>query len=166
MYSMIGAMQMPTGFKYKDIFMRGRPRHTKWDAFSIKHPPMPASRWAKIFSPFDALDGFDERIQEKDVLYVQKKELSEYQKAELNQKIRMLRSLTLNGRIARENQIRVTIRYFSPCMDRNHDSYGKEGQYRDASGMVLSVGMDHILLQTENREQALLFDDILSIGTT
>ena len=166
MYSMIGAMQMPTGFKFKDIFMRGRPRHTKCDSFSLKHPPMPASRWAKIFSPFDALEGFDEKIAEKDALYEQKKELSEYQKAELDQKIRMLRSLTLNGRIARENQIRVTIRYFSSCMDRNHDSYGKEGQYRDASGMVLSVGMDHILLRAENGEQALLFDDILSIGTT
>ena len=68
MYVTIGSMPMPVGFKYKDIFLRGRPRHTKWDTFSLKHPPMPASRWAKIFSPFDALEGFDERIAEKEVL--------------------------------------------------------------------------------------------------
>ena len=129
MYSMIGAMQMPTGFKYKDIFMRGRPRHTKCDSFSLKHPPMPASRWAKIFSPFDALDGFDERIQEKDVLYVQKKDLSDYEKENLNNTLQRLRNLTLNSRMAQENQVMVTVSYFSPCRDRNHDAYGRDGQY-------------------------------------
>ena len=163
MYSMIGAMQMPTGFKYKDIFMRGRPRHTKCDSFSLKHPPMPASRWAKIFSPFDALDGFDERIQEKDVLYVQKKDLSDYEKAELDQKLQMLRSLTLNSRMARKNRVMVTISYFSPCRDANHDAYGSGGQYKNTSGMVLNVGMDYVLLLTEAGEQSIFFDDILSI---
>ena len=64
----LGAMQMPAGFKYRDIFMRGRPRHEKYDSFYIKHPPMPASRWAKIFAPFDALYGFDERIASKKVV--------------------------------------------------------------------------------------------------
>lgn len=60
-----GSMQMPDGFKYKEILRRGRPRHEKYDSFWLKHPPMPPSRWAKIFAPFDALDGFDERIEEK-----------------------------------------------------------------------------------------------------
>ena len=55
MYPMIGAMQMPAGFKYKEILRRGRPSHEKWDSFFIKHPPMAPSRWAKIFAPFDAL---------------------------------------------------------------------------------------------------------------
>ena len=55
MYPAIGAMQMPAGFKYKEILRRGRPSHEKWDSFFIKHPPMAPSRWAKIFAPFDAL---------------------------------------------------------------------------------------------------------------
>ena len=55
MYPMIGAMQMPAGFKYKEILRRGRPSHEKWDSYFIKHPPMAPSRWAKIFAPFDAL---------------------------------------------------------------------------------------------------------------
>ena len=42
---------------------------------SIKHPPMSPSRWAKIFVPFDALDGFDERIKAKEEIYVERKAL-------------------------------------------------------------------------------------------
>ena len=52
---MVGYMQMPLNFKYKDVFLKGRPEHERWDSFLIKHPPMPAAKWAKIFSPFDAL---------------------------------------------------------------------------------------------------------------
>ena len=163
MYVTIGSMPMPVGFKYKDIFLRGRPRHTKWDTFSLKHPPMPASRWAKIFSPFDALEGFDERIAEKEVLYTQKKELSGYEKEKLDQKLQMLRSLTLNSRMARKNRVMVTISCFSPCRDANHDAYGSGGQYKNTSGMVLNVGMDYVLLLTEAGEQSIFFDDILSI---
>ena len=68
----LGAMAMPSAFKYMDVFLRGKPQHDGWDAFTIKHPPMPASRWAKTFSPFDALKGFDEAIGSKEVRYVEK----------------------------------------------------------------------------------------------
>ena len=39
--------------------------HNKGDDFYIKHPPMDLSRRAKIFSPFDALKGYDEAIAAK-----------------------------------------------------------------------------------------------------
>ena len=58
----LGYMPMPANFRYREVALRGRPQHKGWDAFSIKHPPMPASRWAKIFSPFDALKGFSEML--------------------------------------------------------------------------------------------------------
>ena len=58
-YPTVGSMAMPVNFKYEDALRKGRPIHEKWDEFWMKHPPMPASRWAKIFSPFDALAGFD-----------------------------------------------------------------------------------------------------------
>ena len=58
----LGAMSMPSDFKYRDVFLRGMPVHESRDRFLLKHPPMPASRWAKIFAPFDALRGFDEAI--------------------------------------------------------------------------------------------------------
>ena len=59
--AMSGAM--PAGFKYTEVYQKGRPKHREWDAFMVKHPPMPASRWAKIYAPFDALKGFDEAIE-------------------------------------------------------------------------------------------------------
>ena len=73
---------MPANFKYTDVLRRGRPRHEKWDSFSLRHPPMSAAHWAKIFSPFDALDGFDERIAEKEVLYESRIELCDDDQAD------------------------------------------------------------------------------------
>ena len=48
--------------RYKKVYERGKPKHSPFDDFSIKHPAMDLSRRAKIFSPFDALKGFNEEI--------------------------------------------------------------------------------------------------------
>ena len=48
--------------RYRKVYERGKPKHSPFDDFSIKHPAMDLSRRAKIFSPFDALKGFDEEI--------------------------------------------------------------------------------------------------------
>ena len=53
-------------FRYRTVYEKGKPVHGKLDLFSIKHPPMELSRRAKIFSPFDALKGFDEAIARKE----------------------------------------------------------------------------------------------------
>ena len=50
------------GFRYKQVYEKGKPKHLPYDSFSIKHPAMDLSRRAKIFSPFDALKGFDEEL--------------------------------------------------------------------------------------------------------
>lgn len=47
--------RIPPDFPYRDVLRKGRPKHAPMDPFSIRHPPMPLSRRAKIFSPFDAL---------------------------------------------------------------------------------------------------------------
>ena len=84
----IGEMPMPATFKYRNVFNKGMPVHEKWDAFSVKHPPMPAARWAKIFAPFDALNGFHEAIETKEkerlYLYLDRTELSDDEKQEQN----------------------------------------------------------------------------------
>lgn len=162
-YPTVGFMQMPVGFKYKDIFMRGRPRHEKYDSFYIKHPPMPPSRWAKIFAPFDALDGFDERINSKKVVYCDRKDLDEGEKADLNLKLTSLHSLTANGRLARMNAPSVSITYFYPCMDPENDWYGCGGQYRELRGTVLKVGPHSILIKSGDEEISIPFDDIREI---
>ena len=53
----------------------------------VGYMTMPASHWAKIYAPFDALDGFDEGIAAKEVLYIGRRELSKGQKEELDRKL-------------------------------------------------------------------------------
>ena len=52
----------PEGFRYSEVLRRGRPVHDPLDPFTVRHPAMPLSRRAKIFSPFDALRGFGDAI--------------------------------------------------------------------------------------------------------
>ena len=62
----INASSLPSSFRYRNVYEKGKPTHEKLDSFSIKHPPMDLSRRAKIFSPFDALKGFSEAIASKE----------------------------------------------------------------------------------------------------
>ena len=32
----IGMMTMPAGFKYREVFLKGKPRHDRMDAFRIR----------------------------------------------------------------------------------------------------------------------------------
>ena len=70
----IGELPMPAGFKYRDIYLQGRPRHTVPDPFRIRHPVMDIGRRAKIFAPFDALKGFQEALEEVDREVIRKNE--------------------------------------------------------------------------------------------
>ncbi len=119
----LGVMPMPRYFKYKDVYMAGFPQHSLWDAFQRKHPPMPATRWAKIFSPFDALKGFDEAITSKEVGYVDREDLNDEEIRELNHRLTILHNLTANGKLARMNRASVTIEYFVQCKDPDHYAY-------------------------------------------
>jgi hypothetical protein len=100
---------------------------------------MAPSRWAKIFAPFDALDGFDERIRAKEEAYTERKELDEGEKEELNRKLCYLHTLTINGRLARQNRPTVAITYFSPCTDIENDWYGCGGQYKTITMLPPSI---------------------------
>ena len=62
---MLGYMPVPENFKYADVLRQGRPMHERRDIFAVKHPAMPLGKRAKIFSPFDALKGYDEAIAAK-----------------------------------------------------------------------------------------------------
>ena len=52
--------------RYRAVCEKGRPVHKMPDEFAVKHPPMPLEKRAKIFSPFDALKGFNEAISSKE----------------------------------------------------------------------------------------------------
>ena len=59
-------MTLPPNFKYRDAYLRGRPKHQKTDPFRIRHPVMDIGRRAKIFAPFDALRGFSAALLAQD----------------------------------------------------------------------------------------------------
>lgn len=158
-YTDIGNMSMPANFRHAEIFRRGRPRHGKpgvlstYDAFYIKHPPMNSLRRAKLFSAFDALSGFDDRITAKEILYKERQILTEEEKEELDRRLAVIRSLAPDTRTARENRIHIEVTYFSPCEDSESEFFESGyGRYRTAAGIVRKVDIlkRRILVGDEN----------------
>ena len=135
----IGAMAMPAGFRYRDVFLKGRPRHDRYDAFRIRHPQMDVRKRAKLFAPFDALRGFNFAIMCKNELYVDRLTPSPEDQAELDRRFRILKDLTYNGRMARANRVQVTVTYYEPCSDINSEAYGLKGQYKTITGICFNV---------------------------
>ncbi|MBQ8086257.1 MAG: hypothetical protein IJ232_09155 [Lachnospiraceae bacterium] len=155
----------PQDFKYIEVIKVGKPTHQKYDSFYLKHPPMKLSKRAKIFSPFDALKGFDEAVQSKEVLYVPKKELNEDEMRELNIQLNTLHNLTANSKLARENNIHAEITYFVPCMDIENENYLVKGSYVTVSGIVKKVDpiINKIIIIEDIK---ILIEDILYIYYT
>lgn len=163
----LGYMPMPADFKYRDVFLKGMPHHNPCDGFLKKHPPMPASRWAKIFSPFDALKGFHDAIVSKEVQYTDRMEPDEDGQREIGRRLSILHSMTWSSRMARANQVMVTITFFVPCGDEeNYAFLNRQGQYQTATGVVKNVDPDigkAITLQADKRRMVISFSDILGI---
>ena len=158
----IGAMAMPADFKYREVFLRGRPQHDRCDRFSIRHPKMNVGKRAKIFAPFDALAGFSEAVAAKDVKYVERIELCDEDRTELNRRLDILRNLTYTGRMARANRVTVRVTYFVPCADKHHEAYAQRGQYRTIEGICWNVDPDGTqIIRIGNTRIA--FADILRI---
>ena len=97
------------------------------------------SQRAKIFSPFAALKGFEEAIDEKVQVYVEKRELNDEEQEALEAALARLHDLTKNLRAAKENQITATVTWFVPCADENHEAYGHGGTYERYTGTVWKV---------------------------
>lgn len=157
----IGVMAMPADFRYREVFLKGKPHHDRFDSFCIRHPSMDVGRRAKIFSPFDALKGFNEAITSKDVLYQDRIELNDDDRAELDHKLHVLKGLTCNGRMARANRVKITVVYYEPCSDMNNDAYGVRGRYRKIAGICWNV--DEINRNILVDKIRINFDDILRI---
>ena len=158
----IGETKMPINFKYKDIFLRGKPMHDKYDAFSIRHPKMSAAHRAKIFSPFDALKGFSEAVSAKTVLYQENNELGPEEQEELDKKVKILQWYTRNSRVAKENHVVVRVTYYIPCTDINHELYKKQGTFQDVVGICM--GIDPTVTRTIRiGETKILLDDVRKI---
>lgn len=155
-------MPIPENFEYLDVYLKGPPVHEWNDAFRMRHPAMDLRRRAKIFAPFDALEGFDDAIAEKEIQYEFKRELSEDDTEEMNRRLNILHRLAWNTKLARENQVPVSVTYFVPCADQSGSSYGYRGRYVTVSGICQRLGPQSILVHdTEIR-----LEDIISLEST
>lgn len=159
--SAIGVMAMPTDFRYRDVFLRGKPQHDLYDAFRIRHPCMDTGKRAKIFSPFDALKGFSDAVVSKNVQYTDRTELTEEDRNKLNRQLRILKGLTFTSRMARANRVIISVTHYVSCLDENSEAYGLRGQYQTLTGVCWNVDEHfHTILVDRVR---ILFDDLIRI---
>lgn len=154
--------QMPPDWRYREVFLHGRPRHDQDDRFSSKHPNMLPAHRAKIFAPFAALRGFSEAVSQKETHYVKRRELGGEDLRELNRRLDILHNLTYTGRMARENRVIVTVIHFVPCQDVNHDAFGVGGQYKAVIGVCRNVDPD-ISRTIRIEDTVIAFENILKI---
>ena len=126
---------------------------------------MPPAHRAKIFAPFAALRGFSEAVSQKETHYVKRRELGGEELRELNRRLEILHNLTYTGRMARENRVVVTVTYFVPCRDVNHDAFGVEGQYETITGVCWNVDPD-VSRRIRVGDTVIPFEDILSIQSS
>lgn len=162
MSSAVGVMAMPADFRYRDVFLRGKPKHERFDAFWAKHPTMDVGKRAKIFAPFDALRGFSAAIIAKNAIYDYQRELSQDDQAELDRRLNILHNLTWNSRMARANHVRVSVTYYAPCEDKNSEAYRIKGQYQTISGICTKVDVEGEALILDGNTR-ILMKNILQI---
>ncbi len=126
--------------KYDDILHRTHPTSTK-------HPRMPISERAAIFSPFAALTGHAGAIAETARLTERKMELDEDARAELDR-----RQVVLLEHI--EEQPEVTVTWFCPDEKKSGGAYvvttGRLKKVDNAAGTLkladgLTVSLDEIV---------------------
>lgn len=128
--------------KYDDIIRL--PHHV-----SRRHPPMPVSDRAAQFSPFAALTGYDAVVKEAARLTHRRIELSEDEKAVLDERLRLLAD-------ALPHPPEAAFTYFLP------DSRKDGGTYVTAEGRLQRVDtLRRVLLLTAGTQ--IPIDDVLDI---
>ena len=154
----------PAVLHYGNIIFQDRPVH-EGDVFSRRHPKMSRLNRAKIFAPFAALVGFDERVRRKEINYVTKHELDADEEWELNHKLYKLHCFTADSRLARANMVRMSIEYFVVCTDKENDAYLVKGLYKTITGIVLRVDQheQNITIQADGETHVIPFSDIYRI---
>lgn len=157
-----GSMRMPADFKYKSVYLKGKPAHTGADGFARRHPAMDLGRRAKIFSPFDALRGFGDAVKSKDIEYVDRPEVSEDAQREIDRMLAALRDMT-RLRAGRKKRPRVRIAFFAVCADPDSAACGLGGTVRTVSGVCRRVDDGPGRAVTVG-DDVIPFDDILSLS--
>ena len=131
--------------KYDDIIELERP-------VSRKHPPMPMEERAAQFSPFAALTGYENVIQEAARLTARKLELDEDAKQEINRSLAVLAARTDPP----GGPVSVELTWFEP------DGLKLGGEYLTRTVSVRRVDRAYRLLELEDRS-VLEIDQLLNI---
>ena len=148
---------IPEDFRYMDTYLKERPGHSM-DAFGLKHPKMDRARRAKLFMPFDALRGFDAKIDiaRDSSEYCAKRLLDESEIADIDKSLRELyEAFIRNGRQLLPTYASIT--YFVPMADDG------SGKYEDISGEVTGISPEEQYLLVDNAY--IRFDSIYTINT-
>ena len=150
--------------RYGNIIFLDRPVHNG-DLFSRRHPAMTRLNRAKIFAPFAALVGFDERVRRKEITYVPKVELDADEEWELNRRLLILHELTANSKLARANAMDVKVEYYAVCVDKENDAFMEKGQYITVTGRVVMADphRQELTLIVNGSKQVIRFADIYQI---
>ena len=150
--------------RYGNIIFLDRPVHNG-DLFSRRHPAMTRLNRAKIFAPFAALVGFDERVRRKEITYVPKVELDADEEWELNRRLLILHELTANSKLARANAMDVKVEYYAVCVDKENDAFMEKGQYITVTGRVVMADphRQELALIVNGSKQVIRFADIYQI---
>ena len=129
--------------RYGDIIMLPRP-------VSRTHPPLSREQKAAQYSPFAALTGYDDAIEETGRLTQERIVLDEDKKAELNRKLEEIRQDI-------SSQPSASFTYFVP------DSSKEGGEYVTAFGQVRKIDLYlRKIILTDGRE--ILVDDLFDIS--
>ena len=138
---------------------------------SQRRPHMSMIDRAAQFSPFDALEGYSDEIDETARTTDDRVELSEMQMDELNEKINRLNEICAEAAHSRITGVEVilptaTVRYFVPDKEINRHSKKSGGAYVNYTGQVRRVDMTlgTITFQGKNgKHKSLAIADIIDI---
>lgn len=132
--------------KYDDIINLTRP-------ISKNHTPMPLENRAAQFMPFAALTGYDDEVSEAGRFVVEKAELTEEKKEEINKKL-----LEIMDSLNNDAEVRTILTYFVP------DLLKTGGEYVTRSVLITKIDTDRRCLIL-NDKSIIHIDDIAAIET-
>lgn len=135
--------------KYDDIINLERPKSNR--------PSMSRADRAKIFMPFSALKGYEEAIEEKQKLTMERVVLSEEQKEELDRKLKVLAEMISKG-----IKPVIKVSYFQTDFKISSKENREIGKYIEISGKLKKIDVIYEVLSLE--EMNIKMKDILDIS--
>lgn len=134
----VGVIQCPENFRYRSVLERGKPVH-HGDYFSLRHPKMACSKRAKLFAPFAALSGFEEKIRSQEEVLTPRRSADPEEQEELNEKLQRLTELTAQARMQKQKLVQAEACFFVSIETERNNGFRELGVYETLRGSVAQV---------------------------